>query len=81
MLGDHTTPQIPMAKVIGKELEIYGSHGMQSHRYGAMLDMISSGKLDPSRLVGSKISLSDAPDALMNMDKFQSVGATVITTF
>jgi len=81
MLGDHTTPQIPMAKVIGKELEIYGSHGMQAHRYGAMLDMISSGKLDPSRLVGNKISLSDAPEALMNMDKFQSVGATVITTF
>lgn len=81
MLGDHKTPQIPMAKVIGKELEIYGSHGMQAHRYGAMLDMINSGKLDPSRLVGTKISLSDAPDALMNMDKFQSVGATVITTF
>jgi len=81
MLGDHITPQIPMAKVIGKELEIYGSHGMQAHRYGAMLDMINSGKLDPSRLVGNKIRLSDAPDALMNMDKFQSVGATVITTF
>jgi D-arabinose 1-dehydrogenase-like Zn-dependent alcohol dehydrogenase len=81
MLGEHTTPQIPMAKVISKELEILGSHGMQAHRYGAMLDMISSGKLDPSRLVGKKITLADAPEALMNMNKFQSVGATVITTF
>lgn len=81
MLGEHTTPQVPMAKVIGKELEILGSHGMQAHRYGAMLDMISSGKLDPARLVGDKISLDDAPEALMNMDKFQSVGATVITKF
>jgi alcohol dehydrogenase len=81
MLGEHTTPQVPMAKVIGKELEILGSHGMQAHRYGAMLDMIGSGKLDPSRLVGDKIALADAPEALMNMDKFQSVGATVITTF
>ncbi len=81
MLGDHTTPQVPMAKVIGKELEILGSHGMQAHRYGAMLDMISSGKLDPKRLVGDKISLEEAPAALMNMDKFQSVGATVITKF
>ncbi|KJE35786.1 alcohol dehydrogenase [Thalassospira sp. HJ] len=81
MLGDHTTPQIPMAKVIGKELEILGSHGMQAHRYGAMLEMISTGKLDPARLVGSQISLDEAPNALMQMDKFQSVGATVITQF
>lgn len=81
MLGDHATPQVPMAKVIGKELEILGSHGMQAHRYGAMLDMISSGKLDPARLVGDRISLDEAPAALMNMDRFQSVGATVITRF
>ena len=81
MLGEHTTPQVPMAKVIGKELEILGSHGMQAHRYGAMLDMIASGKLDPSRLVGDRISLEDAPAALMNMDRFQSIGATVITSF
>lgn len=81
MLGDHTTPQVPMAKVIGKELEVLGSHGMQAYRYGAMLDMISSGKLDPSRLVGNRISLEEAPEALINMDKFQSLGATVITSF
>ncbi len=81
MLGEHTTPQVPMAKVIGKELEILGSHGMQAHRYGVMLDMITSGKLDPSRLVGDRISLEDAPAALMNMDRFQSIGATVITSF
>lgn len=81
MLGDHTTPQVPMAKVIGKELEILGSHGMQAYRYGAMLDMISSGKLDPSRLVGNRISLEEAPETLINMDKFQSLGATVITSF
>ena len=81
MLGDHTAPKVPMAKVIAKELEILGSHGMQSHRYGAMLDMISTGKLDPARLVGAKISLDDAPEALMDMNKFQAVGATVITKF
>lgn len=81
MLGDHTTPAVPMAKVIGKELEILGSHGMQAHRYGAMLDMVENGKLDPAKLVGDQISLDEAPEALMNMDKFQSVGATVVTRF
>jgi alcohol dehydrogenase len=81
MLGDHATPQVPMARIIGKELEILGSHGMQAHRYGAMLDMVRTGKLDPARLVGDRISLADAPKALMEMDRFQSVGATVITSF
>jgi len=54
---------------------------MQAHRYGSMLDMVESGELNPARLVGNKISLEQAPDALMNMDKFQSIGATVITSF
>jgi len=81
MLAEHSAPSVPMAKVIAKELEILGSHGMQAHRYDAMLDMIASGKLDPRRLMGRKISLDAAPSALVKMDQFQSIGATVITTF
>ncbi|WP_282182606.1 zinc-binding dehydrogenase [Aliiroseovarius marinus] len=81
MLGDHAAPSIPMPKIVGQEIELLGSHGMQAHRYGAMLDTINSGKLDPQKLVGDTISLEEAPAALMNMDKFQSVGATVITKF
>ncbi|MEY8799078.1 zinc-dependent alcohol dehydrogenase family protein [Leisingera sp. XS_AS12] len=81
MLGEHASPAIPMPKIVGQEIELLGSHGMQAHRYGAMLDMVASGKLDPARLVGDQISLADAPAALMNMDNFRSVGATVITSF
>ncbi|WP_428928327.1 zinc-dependent alcohol dehydrogenase family protein [Marinibacterium sp. SX1] len=81
MLADQATPPVPMDRVIAHELEILGSHGMQAHRYGAMLDMVQSGKLAPERLVGQQIALDDAPEALMTMDRFQSVGATVITRF
>jgi len=81
MLADQATPQVPMARVIGWELELLGSHGMQAHRYGAMLAMAQSGKLDPASLVGQTISLDDAPAALMEMDRFGAVGATVITRF
>jgi alcohol dehydrogenase len=81
MLADQATPQVPMAKVIAHELEILGSHGMQAHRYDAMLAMVQSGKLDPARLVGKQIALSDAPAALMRMDQFEGIGATVITRF
>ncbi|MCF6433098.1 zinc-dependent alcohol dehydrogenase family protein [Leisingera sp. MMG026] len=81
MLADHSTPQVPMARVIADELEILGSHGMQAHRYGAMLDMVQSGKLAPGRLIGQEISLEQSVASLMEMDRFQSVGATVITRF
>ncbi|WP_323771525.1 zinc-dependent alcohol dehydrogenase family protein [Antarctobacter sp.] len=81
LLGDQSRPPLPMDRVIGWELEILGSHGMQAHRYRAMLDMIESGALSPDRLVGDRISLDEAVPALMAMDSFQARGATVITSF
>lgn len=70
-----------MAKVIGDELEILGSHGMQAHRYDAMLTMIQSGALSPDKLIGNRITLEASIDALTNMDSFAGIGATVITEF
>ena len=81
MLGDNSTPNIPMAKVVAHELEIYGSHGMQAHRYDAMFAMIQSGKLAPEKLVGKTISLEQSIDALMNMDRFETRGVTVVNSF
>jgi alcohol dehydrogenase len=81
MAGEHSDPRIPMGKVIGNELEILGSHGMQAHRYDAMLAMIQSAKLAPEKLVGRTISLEQSIDALMNMDKFEGAGVTVVTGF
>lgn len=81
MLADHATPQIPMAQVIGHELEIYGSHGMQAWRYDAMLSMMAAGKLDPKRLIGREISLDEAVPALVAMDRTTDLGISVITRF
>jgi alcohol dehydrogenase len=81
MLGDHSTPAVPMSKVIANELEILGSHGMQAHRYDAMFAMMASGKLLPHKLIGRTISLEQSIDALMNMDKFETAGVTVVTEF
>ena len=81
MLGDHTTPAVPMSKVIAHELEILGSHGMQAHRYGPMLDMIRTGKLQPGQMVRREISLSASIEALTNMNRFEGAGVTVITDF
>lgn len=81
MTGDHKHPKVPMDKVLAHELEIIGSHGMQSFRYSELFEMIKTGKLKPELLVGKTISLEEATFALMNMNKFENVGVTVINKF
>jgi alcohol dehydrogenase len=81
MTGDHQHPRVPMDQVLSKELEIIGSHGMQAFRYVELMEMIEHGKLKPEKLLGEKISLDDAPDALVSMDQFKNVGVTVINRF
>ena len=78
LMGEQARAEVPMARIIAHELEIYGSHGMQAHRYGAMLAMIESGKLAPQRLIMRHIGLAEAPRALMDMDHFPSPGVTII---
>jgi alcohol dehydrogenase len=81
MTGDHKHPKIPMDKVVAHELEILGSHGMQAFRYTEMFEMIKSGKLNPGLLVGKTISLDEIPEALVNMNRFENVGVTVVNKF
>ncbi len=81
MLGEHAKAAVPMSKVIAFELEIRGSHGMQAFRYQAMMDMIRTGKLKPELLVGRKVSLEEAPAALMAMGGFEGIGIGVVTKF
>lgn len=81
MLGAHADPPVPMGLVIAKELQVMGSHGMQAHRYGAMLDLILTGRLQPQGLVEKTIALSAAPAELAAMDSFRGSGITVINDF
>ena len=78
MVGDDKHPAIPMDKVIAHELEIYGSHGMQAHNYPILLRMIDAGKLQPQKLIGQTINLSEATTALPQMDQFPSLGIQII---
>lgn len=81
LLAEQATPQIPMDKVIAHELELIGSHGMQAHRYDAMLEMILSGTLKPELLLGKEITLAESIDALTSMDSNKTAGVTVVTQF
>jgi alcohol dehydrogenase len=78
--GDHEV-KIPMGLVIGRELEILGSHGMQAHKYPEMFEMIRDGRLAPEKLIGKTISLEESLDELLNMNNFSGTGVTVIDKF
>jgi alcohol dehydrogenase len=62
-------------------LEILGSHGMQAHRYGPMLEMIRSGVLKPKQLVGRTVTLEESMAVLEAMGEFGTTGIAVITEF
>jgi len=81
LLAEEKSPPIPMDAVIAKELRILGSHGMPAHDYPEMLRMIVSGKLEPARLVGRRVTLADSIEVLVGMDTFPGVGITVIDRF
>jgi alcohol dehydrogenase len=81
MVGDYRHPPLPMDKVVANELEILGSHGMQAHEYGALLEMVVSGELHPERLIGKTVSLEESLRELETMDSFSRVGVTVIDKF
>ena len=81
MLGGHNHPAIPMDRVISRELEILGSHGIQAYRYPPLFEMIRNEKLRPSLLVGKRISLEESLVALTQMDGFTGLGVTIIDRF
>lgn len=78
LLGDQSTPPIPMDRVVAHELRIIGSHGMPAHRYDELLRLVTAGRLDPASLVGPIISLEDAIEALVTMDRNSPPGVTVV---
>jgi alcohol dehydrogenase len=76
LVGDEREPPMPMAELIGRELEIAGVHGMAVRRYPALLRLVASGAVEPGRLVRRRIALEDAPAALADM---HGEGITAIT--
>jgi len=81
MLGNQSNPEVSMAKVIANELEIKGSHGLQAYKYQDMIAMIEKGLLNPEKLIGDKLNLSQGIEALINMNNFKGIGIKIINEF
>jgi len=78
MLGEHATPGIPMELVIMGELEILGVRGMPATDYPRVFDLISSGTVDPRRLVTDMVDLEGVTAVLEGMGRSEGVGITVV---
>jgi alcohol dehydrogenase len=81
MAGKDANPPVPMGLLIGRELEILGSHGMQAHQYDRMLRMIARGTLHPEKLISETVTLSRAAELLPQLHDFPGQGVTVIDRF
>jgi alcohol dehydrogenase len=78
LVAGDANPPTDMAAVIGRELEIVGSHGMPAHAYPQLLAEIVGGQLHPDRLVSRVIGLDEAPHALATLGSGGQPGATVV---
>ena len=78
MTGADAAPAIPMDKVIARELEICGSHGLAAADYPAMLERINAGALQPDKLLRDTIALPDVVHRLPRMKEFGGAGVTVV---
>jgi alcohol dehydrogenase len=72
-------PAVPMERVIARELQVLGSHGMPAHAYPELLGLIAAGRLDPGRLITRRLALDDAGGALAAVGR--EPGIAVVTSF
>ncbi|MEV6302666.1 zinc-dependent alcohol dehydrogenase family protein [Actinoplanes sp. NPDC051861] len=75
-VGGH--PRVPMARVIGWELDVLGSHGMAAADYPAMMALIEDGSLRPDRLIERTVGLEEAAELLPAFDQATVAGMTMI---
>jgi alcohol dehydrogenase len=71
-------PRVPMARAIGWELDLLGSHGMAAADYPGMLALIERDELRPHELIEQIVSLDDAAALLPTFDQASPAGLTII---
>jgi alcohol dehydrogenase len=78
LLADERSVAMPMARVIARELRVFGVHGMAVRHYDAMLRAITSGAVRPGELVAKTVGLDEAGEELAAMGRFAQEGVTVV---
>ena len=80
-VGHSATMRVNMNAVYMKQLALYGTRGMPSWRYPALLSLIERGVVDVRPIVARVVALSDASAELRAFDAPMPPGVAVITDF
>jgi propanol-preferring alcohol dehydrogenase len=70
---------LPVDAMVFQEITFIGSLGCPTTSYAGLLSLITSGKLEPKRLVTQRIPVEQASGVLSSMTDFATVGFNVIT--
>ncbi|TCC45987.1 alcohol dehydrogenase [Kribbella capetownensis] len=70
--------QLDVGRLIGQELQWFGSHGMPAHAYPEMLNLVATGNLKPADLITRTITLEQTPAALAALSNGTPAGVTII---
>ena len=62
-------------------IQIIGCFGNPRARYPELLNLVASGRLQPGRVVTRELALDDIQSVFDALDRFDTVGFNVITSF
>lgn len=80
-VGHAARMEIDMNAVYMKNLALFGTRGMPSHRYPSLLSMIAGGLVDFSPMIAREVPLSQAGAELAAFDGPMPPGVAVISDF
>jgi alcohol dehydrogenase len=78
LVGEKDPPAVPMSRVIGYELQLFGSHGIAARAYPEVFDLIDRKMIPLDRILGPRLRLEDVPVELPRIGQFQGLGIALV---
>lgn len=72
---------VPIDMMLALELTLVGSFGNPRNGYADLLALVSRGQLNPGSLVTREIGVDSINDTMQALDRFDTVGCHVITSY
>jgi alcohol dehydrogenase len=78
LVGEGADPAVPMGRVIGAELQLFGSHGIAARSYPQVFDLIERKQIPLDRILGPRLGLRDVPVELPRIGQFNGLGIALV---
>jgi propanol-preferring alcohol dehydrogenase len=72
---------VPIDMILALEIRLTGAFGIPRNGYDDLLTLVGRGALAPGSLVGKQIGIDQINDTTQALDRFDTVGCHVITSF